>query len=95
MRKWLCKLLGHDATETDWGTQKCQRCGEVRSYMHNDQPFALREESGLIRPLRDLWHRIVRRCWPRCHECGKLLLFRKRFDQDFCSKKCCDDWIPF
>ena len=36
-----------------------------------------------------------RAIFPRCEQCNKLLLFRKRHRKDFCSEKCYNNYLPF
>lgn len=87
LRRLRCWLLGctcdHSYTDPD-----CHRCGEdyfgTRFY---ERPLHVR--------LAGLATAAWRWIWPRCWECKRSLMFRRRHERHFCSRACQNSWLPF
>jgi hypothetical protein len=94
-KKLLCWLFGHDPIEPTSGVEVCQRCGDSVAYYLDGSQWTYRERYGVLDPLRAFAFRVRSLALPRCDQCGKLLLFRRRVCETFCSEKCFDEWIPF
>lgn len=90
-----CKIFGHKITEPASGVEHCTRCDDHAAYYYDGSQWTDRERNGLVQPLRELWYRLRNWTMPRCDQCGKSLLFRRKVAHDFCSRTCHDEWIPF
>lgn len=69
-------------------------CCERRGTYSEDPGFVSRGVPCRVRwRLRRLWQQV----WPvrRCQHCGKLLFYRRRWPDGFCSGTCFDKWLPF
>ena len=84
MTRLLCRLLG---CSCDPDFPCCNRCG---TDLYDDYL-----ERGWLDPLFRLWCCLRSWTWPRCTQCGRSLLFRRRVSDEFCSKQCHDKWLPF
>jgi hypothetical protein len=92
--KVICLLFGHKLINPEMGVEACDRCDAVRVY-YDGEYFSDSERYGLIEPLRAIAGNIRRWSVPRCDQCGRLLLFRRKFGNTFCSDECMKNWLPF
>ena len=90
-----CYLFGHKPYEYGM-TERCDRCGEIEESEVPDLQWAYFQRIGAIKAFRFFLGDMKHRLFPRCWECGKSLRFGRRWENSgFCSKKCCDDSMPF
>ena len=94
-KRFVCWLIGHRLCEPTCGVELCERCGASHDYMETGGPFTDRERFGVFDPLWQVFSRLRRWTWPRCDQCGKLLVFRRKYGETFCSEECMRDWLPF
>lgn len=80
-----CQILG-----CHWTPDAiCGRCGED---YYGEFPIHRGIWERAVYPVR----RFKQAVWPKCNQCGRLLLFRERhYGGDFCSEACFQEWLPF
>lgn len=72
--------------------------GEFRHCVHCGASCDTTEfrNSGPLRRLIDRWYQLLGiLVLPRCTQCGKSLLLRRRYKDEFCSDACFSKWLPF
>jgi hypothetical protein len=83
-----CRLLGCVEAEH---YPACHRCGS-----HIYDPWFVEPDRAWVWPLRRLWWWATRPRVPRCWGCRRRLWpWTPRHQDDFCSRRCFDGWIPF
>lgn len=85
-----CLLFGCAEADEPCAPPHCHYCGT--DLYDGMRPF---RQSGWLTPMLDWWHRLRQWTWPRCWHCDRLLVFRRKVDERFCSEQCRKSWIPF
>lgn len=93
-----CFLFGRDYEFLDCSVVICERCHSADDPYGSGEQWTEFEWEGIAGKLKSFWYKttapVRKHITRKCEQCGKRI-WRVRYTEDFCSKECHDEWIPF
>lgn len=102
MKNIICFLFGHrpnGAAYHGYGNDRCEKCNSEDEVYYQGE-WTNKERFGVVgwffyrlrqRYRQSNWRKPL----PRCYHCGKMLIFRKKYNSNYCNKGCWEAYCPF